>query len=218
MDIKAKINEVLAALTWRVEHEKGARDLEITSDPWSRTHTIKMPTAGPDWRDIEYLHELAHATLAERHHLLSTAYFERGIAQSGIDPLINPIRTASDWFADDLLMQWCPHEEAAEIREHAGYILDNLAGFALQGEVLYGGGLFLAQQVHYRGVSLCLYQNRDALSWQFRRVVDILLDFDPSRPTVAEKRNLINRLAGLTCKMRVHITRQDGMDVWRIKK
>lgn len=58
------IAEIAGRLTWRVINEAGERDLEITSDPWSKTHTIKIPRAGADWRDIEYLHELAHATLA----------------------------------------------------------------------------------------------------------------------------------------------------------
>ena len=47
MDIKIQITEIKTRLTWRIEHERGTRDLEITSDPWIRTHIIKIPVDGP---------------------------------------------------------------------------------------------------------------------------------------------------------------------------
>jgi len=212
MNIKNKITEKTSQLAWRVEHEKGDRDLEIISDPWSKIHTIKIPTSGADWRDIEYLHELAHATLAERHHLLSTAYFSQGYDHVDIEALANPIRCASDWFADHLLMQWVPEEEGAEIREHALMAID-VAGLATDDfMVRYSLGLCSAQSVKYLGYCI------QSVSAIYRPVVDILLSTDPSKPTVQTKRNLINKLASLTCRQRVHLTREDGMDVWRIKK
>lgn len=209
MDIKDKIQQVSSRLTWRVEHETGARDLEITSNPWSRTHTIKLPTIGSEWRDIEYLHELAHARLAEHHHLLSTAYFMRGISQEEIAPLINPCRVASDWFADALLMLWCPADESAEIREHAGYAIRYEGD---DSDMIYGGGLVMAQAVHW------LALQREEVPIQYRPVMEVLLSVPPETPSVKAKREIINQLAGLTCLSRVHLTRQEGMDVWRIKK
>ncbi|MEI7638152.1 MAG: hypothetical protein WCJ37_12665 [Syntrophus sp. (in: bacteria)] len=207
--MKAKIAEIFDLLTWRVEHESGKRDLEIGSDPWTRTHTIKIPTEGADWRDIEYLHELAHATLAERHHLLSTGWFARSVDQASCSPLTNPIRIASDWFADYLLMQWCPDEEAAEIREHAGYAM-NYQGHDM--DMIFGGGLFLSQAVHYLGNKLHTVPRR------YRPVADILISVDPGKPSVQSKCNLINQLATLTCRQRVHLTQEDDMDVWLVKK
>ena len=209
MNIKIKIAEVLAGLAWTVQHEQGARDLEITSDPWSKTHFIKIPTAGPEWRDIEYLHELAHATLAERHHLLATAYYIRATPAAYCAPLVDPFRTASDWYADDLLMQWAPDQEREEILEHAGYALNNISR---DRTMIYGGGLFLAQAVRYCKQSL------NDVPRRYRPVAKVLLSFDPSRPTVSDKQNLINRLATLTCPYRVHPAKEDGMDVWQIRK
>lgn len=209
MDIKAKITEITSLLTWRVEHESGKRDLEIESDPWTRTHFIKIPTAGADWRDIEYLHELAHATLAERHHLLSTGWFARSVDQAAYALLANPIRIASYWFADYLLMQWCPDEEAAEIREHAGYAM-NYQGHDM--DMIYGGGLFLAQAIHY------LSDKIHTIPRRYRPVTDILLAIDPGNPSVQAKRNLINQLAALTCRQKVQLTHEEGMDVWQVKK
>lgn len=212
MTIEKKIKQVLENLTWRVEHERGDRDLEITSDPWSRTHYIKIPVSGPAWRSIEYLHELAHATLAERHHLISTAYFISGTQKADIQALTNPIRCASDWFADDLLMKWTPEEESAEIHEHADY------GFQFSKEAETDEfarmvlGQSLAQAVKYLGAKI------KTIPRIYRPTVDVLLSVDPSLPTVQNKRKLINVLASLTCRQRVHLDREDGMDLWRIKK
>lgn len=208
MEIKTKIEEVRSRLTWRIEEKFGGSDLEITSDPWSRTHTIRIPTSGSEWRDIEYLHELAHATLAERHHLLSTAFFAPGFTPADISALTNPIRTASDWLADDLLMQWCPDEEADEIREHAGYVLRSIDRSL---EIVYGGGLFLSQAVRYN-----LDMRPHDIPRRFRPVANVLLACDPSKPSVDAKQKLINELAALTCRLRVSLSRDDGMDVWRI--
>lgn len=209
MNIKEKIEQVSSRLAWRVEHKPGAGDIEITSDPWQRTHTIKIPTSGSEWRDIEYLHELAHARLAEHHHLLSTSYFVRGVSQEEITPLVNPIRVASDWFADALLMLWCPDEETAEIREHTGYALRYDGD---DPDMIYGGGLMLAQACQWLALPI------EEVPDRYKPAAEVLLAVDPNIPTVKKKRNLINALAALTCNLRVHIAREDGMDLWRIKK
>lgn len=209
MNIKNKIDEITATLKWQVLHVQGTRDLEITSDPWEQTHTIHVPQEGADWRDIEYLHELAHATLAEKHHLLSTGWFSRSAKKSDYEQLTNPIRVASDWFADDLLVQWCPDGEKAEIREHAGYAV---AYQEHDIDMLFGGGLAIAQAVQYLGNKIHTIPRR------YRKIVDVLLAVDPSRPSVAAKCNLINALAALTCPLRVALTNEEEKDVWKIRR
>lgn len=209
MNIQIKIAEVTAALRWPIKHVQGGRDLEISTDPWAHTHTIRMPTQGADWREIEYLHELAHATLAERHHLLATAWFARAAVREDYEPLTNAIRVASDWFADDLLMQWCPDEESAEIREHADYACSYMEHDII---MQYGGGLALAQAVHYLGDKIHTVPRR------YRPIADALLAIDPGTPSVAAKCNLINALAAITTNKRVALTNEEGHDVWRIRK
>lgn len=209
MNIKSKIIEVTASLTWPVKQITGRRDLEITTDPWERTHTIHMPQAGADWRNIEYLHELAHATLGEKHHLLATAYFAVGWKQKDINMLSNPIRVASDWFADDLLMQWVPEAEKAEIREHAEYARAYTEHDII---MLWGGALALAQAVKYLG------DKAHNIPRRYRRISDILLTVDPSRPGISAKRDLVNKLAATICPLRVKIIKEDGLDLWTITK
>lgn len=209
MKIKNIILDIKSRLTWAVENEiSSGRNMEITSDPWSRTHIIHIPTQGTDIREIEYLHELAHAVLAERHILLSTAYFLRGTPEEKISKLVSPIRVASDWFADDLLLQWVPDEERAEIQEHIGYAREITTP---DKEIMYGGGLFFAQGVHYCG------NKKHDIPRRYRKPADILLAVDPGHPSVSAKQKLVNNLAELTSKLKIALTSEQGAEVWEVK-
>jgi hypothetical protein len=207
------IDTVASRLAWEVRHEQSASpELQIISDPWARRHTIHIPSGGVDWRDIEYLHELAHAYLAERcHHLLGTAWFARQLPQAILRRLTPPLRCADDWYADALLMRRCPAEERAEIEEHAGYILA-LHRRSPRGddELLYGGGLILAQAVKYAA-----YRPHD-VPRRYRRAVEILLACNPDRPSVEAKRRLVNALLALTCDLRLSLAVREGVEVWDI--
>jgi len=198
------IDRVKQQLRWAVVQKITENDCEITSDPWMRTHTILVPMSP---RPIEHLHELAHATLAERHHLLGTSYFATGTPPGSITLLTWPCRAASDWFADDLLMQWCPDAERAEIREHIGYmaVLGDVST-----EAISGGGLMFAQGVKYLG------QNVRRIPAGYRPAAKTLLAVDPRKPSIAAKRDLINNLAALTCPLRLELGHEDGVDVWRL--
>ena len=202
------IKQVEAKLRWAVIKKYTPNECEISSDPWAKTHTILLPTQ--EYRDIEYLHELAHAVLAEKHHLLSTAIFAQGIPAASYDTLMNPIRAASDWFADYLLMQWCPAEEMAEIKEHIGY-MQTIAEQEKGAEAMYVGGLMFAQGVRYLG------NNFRRIPAVYRPVAKILLSVDSGKPSVAAKRDLVNGLASLSCRERLILTQGDGKELWKIK-
>ena len=202
------IERIERQLRWSVTRQYTPNECEITSDPWARTHTILLPTQA--YRAIEYLHELAHAVLGEQHHLLSSAIFVQGTAKDVCNKLINPFRTASDWLADDLLIRWCPEEERAEIREHIGY-MQIIAGQEKGTEAIYCGGLMFAQGVKYLG------QNPRHIPPVYRPAANILLSVDPGKPSVTVKRDLVNRLASLTCRERIALTKEDGMELWKIK-
>ncbi len=207
--INQKIIEIEGQLRWPVKKISTETQCEITSDPWSRAHTILWATKNP--REIEYLHELAHAMLAERHHLLSTAIFARGIPDESVMPIVFPCRVASDWFADDLLWQWAPEEEGREIQEHAQYMIE-IPIERRDNVILYGGGLILAQAMHY------LNQKKLYVPRFFWPVINILLAVDPALPSVERKRDLINSLAALTCRERVELVQDDGIDVWKVTR
>lgn len=206
MEISERITWVEGQLTWPIKRQTASNIYQIISDPRKKVHTIYVPAINP--REIEYLHELAHAVLAEKHHLLSTSYFKRGTSEEEMGKLAWILRAASDWYADYLLMKWVPEEEEKEIREHVAYVLsvpdmNNL--------VLYGGGLILAQAVFF------LDERRDRFPSFFEKVIDIFINTPPGSPSVITKMNLVNELAALTTSLRVELVDEDGLDVWRIR-
>lgn len=207
MGIDHTVAMIERKLTWRIKKTFSEGESKIISDPWEKVHTIFIPLHGT--RQIEYLHELGHALLAENHHLLSTAYFESGTPAEKVRGLIWIFRAASDWYADHLLMEWVPKDEAEEIREHLNYVLSSSWYNSF---ILYAGGLILAQGVFYLGVK------RATIPPVFYPVVDILINTPPDNPSVMAKMELVNSLARITNSLEVELTTDRGVDVWRIKR
>ncbi len=210
--IKSLIRRARRFLTWRVTDQLHASgNMEIVSDPWERTHTIYTPAdPSPDnpLRDIEYLHELAHATLCERvHHVFSTHYFEPGTPEDTLRLLTPVCRVASDWFADAWLMSVCPSEERSEIMEHFGIIRALLEQEqALNPEMLYGAALIIAQAVKYCGLKARAYQSGGVLV----QAIGALLSVDPAKPSVQNLETLINKLSACLYPIRVKFSVETG--------
>ena len=239
MIIKIKINEIIASLKWTIKHDQGDLDLQIKSNPVERTHTIYIPKEGVGWREIEYLHELAHGVLAEKeHYLIGTSAFLPTSQREDIESLVNAVQTAGDWFADDLLMQWVPDQKSAYIREHVDYSLGDLFADDLfmqwvpdqksayirehveyslikvrhDLDLLHSGGLLAAQGVCYLGDKIHTIPRR------YRRIVEVLLATNPGHPSLAAHCSLVNSLAAITTKSRIKPAKLDGWDVWEIIK
>jgi len=203
-------NRILGSLKWEVQNRTGDEsEIQIISVAKHRRHVVSIPQRGDPVREIEYLHELAHAWLAERiHPLLSTAVIVPRPPADVLQSLMAPKRCAADWFADAVLWEWAPKASAREIREHLGYILA-MTPEELNGEMLYQGGLICAQ----------------ALYWKIRPfnvpgplqpVVDTLLKFPPDRPNLPKMQALLNALAALTTAWRVRAIPDEelGSEVW----
>jgi hypothetical protein len=214
--LKNLINRTRSALRWRViEQVHNKNSIEITTDREKQTHTIFTP-ANPSpqnpLRDIEYLHELAHATLCETiHPVFSTHYFAIGTRDDDIRALTPIIRAASDWFADEWLMETCPELERAEIEEHYDLIIASLqrATGPVSAELLYGSSLMIAQGIKYLG-------KPNNTGGQLNEVVAAFLSVRPDKPTVAKFENLINRLAAPYCPLRVRQIHDGQIDVWEV--
>lgn len=204
------IQKIQSSLKWRVstiQHE--TRHMEITSNPVEKTHTIYVPPPDAEWRDIEYLHELGHAYLAETvHPLFSSAYFAKGTPDTLVQILTWPKRTADDWFVDDLLMQWCPDEERAEIEEHV-----DMAAMIDEPDNpiwVFGAGLMFAQAIEYQ-------VKHPPVPKSVIPIVDILRSIRPGSPSLRNLRGLTNRLVSLVTKHQLVVTNHNGIDVWKVE-
>lgn len=192
--LKALIKKTQAALRWPVVVVTRGDTLEIHSDHLQRKHTITLPAdygnAG-DIRDIEYLHELAHATLCETiHPLFSTSCFQ-GCSQQTLDTIAPAFRACSDWFADAWLMKVAPELETAEIEEHCNLVLKTLEkGSKGTPEFLFGAALMIAQGIYYCGYKL-------NLGGSLKQAVDAFLSVPPEKPTLQKYEKLVNLLLAI---------------------
>jgi len=194
-NIKRKIREIERGLKWPVYRTTHNEALDIISDPRARTHTIRFPAqtgnAGP-FRETEILHELAHAYLAERRPVLCVhdyiVHDGSGLTVEEVRPLFSgPVRATADWFADDLLMQWIPREESAEIWEHVEYFRRFLASQAAPDREYFNSfALCFAQAVYYLGATY--------VPPAYRGAVDCFLSINPRRPSEQAFSGLLNSL------------------------
>ena len=208
--IKKLIKKHRHRLTWPVTVVTGPEvgTLEIMSDHAAKTHTIYIPDNNV--RDIEYLHEIGHATLCERvHPMFSTPQF------ATTDPaVLNEIapatRAASDWFVDHWLITLAPGEERHEIEEHARGIARVLK-HQRRGdpELLCMAALMFAQAIKYCGWQL-------SLGGDIERAVNALFAVEPSRPSIDRLTATINGLLACYSRYRVELFTDGSGTCWRI--
>jgi len=205
-------NRVLASLKWPVEKRLwDETSLQITCVTARRRHVMSIPRRGDAVREIEFLHELAHARLAEDvHPLLATGVFVPRPPDHVLRELVWPTQSAADWFADALLWEWAPHACAMEIREHLGYVLATTVAKLSNGQLFYAGGLICAQARYWK---IMPFEAPQLL----QPVIDVLLRFQPEKPTLAKMQALLNALAELTTPYRVRAVENNGETVWAVE-
>lgn len=199
--IKKTIRDVEKRLTWPVSRTTHTGPLDIISDPVTRTHVIRFPSdiahAG-DVRPIEYLHELAHATLAEREPVFCVhGFLAPGLEMDGLlSVLSDPVRATADWFVDDLVMQWAPKEQAAFIAEHIELMLRLAAQPDLPPDLIFAVGHIIAQGVLYLRITppRIVRTLPNAVA-----IMDAFLSVHPRRPTQENFSSLFNLLLTRVC-------------------
>lgn len=193
--MKRTIRQMKDKLQWQVVETTNTSDvLEIISNPDTRVHHIYLPPADRDLREIEYLHELCHAYLAETvspvfggilvsPRILQLPKYEQ-------ECITAAVRVASDWYVDDVLYKLCKQESIAEIVEHFNYV-NSVSSVDLVGspELVYFGGFIAAQYAHYVKNSLPV-NTLEA----FNDVAGSLLRFDHAMPSAEDKLKLLNVL------------------------
>ena len=208
--LKALIKKTQAALRWPVVVVTSGDTLMITSTARPPQHIVTMPAdlkSAGQVRDIEYLHELAHATLCETvHPIFSTNTIE---ADAETISLVSPaFRACSDWFADAWLMKVAPNGELSEIDEHLELVMRYLQGDQAGGyETLCGAALIIAQAVKYRGDSF-------RLGGQLQAAVNAFISTPCERPSVEKYVQLVN---GLLAQIKMSATLSEDQETWRIQ-
>ena len=215
--IDQAIHDIRARLAWPVREETGeSPEFQIVSYPERREHVISWPRpdapAGPP-RQIEMLHELVHALLAEQvHHEFSGHLFKRGTSDDDIRIVSWACRAAADWFVDGQLMSLVPEEEKAEIEEHFGLVARVFtSGRAPHGDVFFllSAGLMIAQAVKFLGTKV-------ETGGSLAGVVQAFLEIPPEHPTIESLLSLMNRLLAVYCNRRVRLVQDGNLEVLEI--
>ncbi len=212
--IRNLIRRTRDRLSWPLTEITKGDTLEIVSDHWHKTHRITWPketSPAGAVRDIEYLHELAHAVLCETvHPMFSTHYFVAGYADNQLRDIAPAIRAANDWFADEWLMKRCPQEEGAEIAEHFALVKRRLerdpSGSV---ELLYGAALIIAQAIHY-------FHEDIPCGGQLGDLIQAMLAIPPGHPTIENLETLTNKLIAATSNIQLARVKENGVEIWKI--
>lgn len=189
------IRHIESQLTWPVVRIMHEDSLDIISDPRKRVHTIRFPADSQTdpVRDIEYLHELAHAYLAEREpvfcvHDFITNGFSGMTIENALKLVSDPVRITSDWFVDDLVLQWEPTEQKKYIIEHVELLRRGLADSVIFPDALVlAAGHIFAQGIHYCKIKIPCPE-------PIKQIINMFLSVDPHTPTQANFSKLFNSL------------------------
>ena len=175
-------------LRWPVEERPNPRNyFEVVTDPIHKKHTILVP---PQPREIERLHELCHAWLAENvHHQFSSHHFAPGTPSGVMEACSEALRAATDWFVDEMVYHYLPEEEGNEVREHLEYVE---AVGELRERMPIASALIYAQAVRY------LHFPTSRIPPGMKPMVQAFLDTPPRPPDVRRWLRLVNRLLALS--------------------
>jgi len=210
--IKKLIKKVRHRLDWPVTEVYGhnIKELNIHSYPHEKRHVINIPDH--DVRDIEFLHELGHATLCETvHPMFSGSLFE--FNDPDLLQLFTPaIQAANDWFIDDWLHKLAPKETEKEIVEHYNMVRRRLKQDKNADQTILCMAAFLiAQASRYCGITA-------KVEGILAEAVRVISSVDPAPPTLDKLCLVFNGLAALYTAYQVEpVVAEDGLTVWRLK-
>lgn len=211
---RAIMDALLARFAWPVEEEYMHEAFEVITDHARRKHTVLWPrdTLNREPAFGRYLHEMAHALLAEQvHPQFSRPYFARGLdpaLKNTYSPLLD---TSLDWFVQALLMEVAPGPQGDDIdaryRQAASVLRQ---GGALPSvEFVIDSGMALASFSHYRGLEV---DTQGKLS----EVVQAFLRTPPDKPTLFGLHGLVRRLVGVFGMHTAHLVHEHGFERWRL--
>lgn len=211
---------IRALLKWPLTiqfHHK--QTCEVVSDPGK--HVVYLPAQPKDQiRWLEVQHEFAHCWLAETVHLqFATSLFKRGTPDELLLAISPIIRSAQDWFVDEVLYQQWPKEEKAAIHEHVNMFRRALSSVkeSLPPDIVWGGTLMLAQAQRHK----CCKKECRKIFKKFpdcEKIVRVFLSVDPSNPSIEASEQLLNKLLKIASngQLRIELIDDADREVWEI--
>lgn len=206
---------MLARFSWPVEEEFMHESFEVVTDWARRKHVVLWPreSARAEPPFGRWLHEMAHALLAETvHPQFAGPSFARqtaGAVRSTYTPLFD---AALDWFVQGVLMELAPGPQGDDIDERFRQTAHMLRqGHALPSvEFVVDSGLALASFKQYRGLEI-------DTQGKLNLVVRAFLRTPPGRPTLFGLQALCRSLMDAFGLHTARLVSEKGFERWRVE-
>lgn len=208
------IKKVQSNLKWpTLERDSELPVIRIVSDIKSHSHLIFMPEKLHNKSsDLDYLHELGHATLCELVHpvFATNGQFAPLVNKKQFLPLLPSLSAASDWFVCHWQHKLIPEEMHKLIEENIPVVEEVLGMPDLPPvEIILDASLIIAQAVYYMDEPI-------ECDGVLKNLVDAFLSVSPKHPSAENCVHLVNLLMATYTVQRARLIPDDGVSVWSI--
>ena len=212
--LKSLIKEVRGGLDWPVleqQHELPA--LRIVSYPRTKSHVILVPDKlQKRSTDLDYLHELGHATLCERAHPVFSAssHFAAQDSQRLFLMVIPALNVACDWFICHWQMELAREVTRKQIKKGLQLAEEVLGMPKLPPlEIILDAAGVIAQGIHYLKEPI-------ECDGVLQTAVDAFLDLPPEHPSQENCVTLVNRLMATYTDHRARLLQEGELYTWEV--
>jgi hypothetical protein len=210
--LKSLIKTALKNLTWAyVDRPHDIPVIRIASNPVTQSHVIYMPDQLHNKSsDLDYLHELGHATFCERVHPIFAANTLYSPLQNKREfvKVIPALNTACDWFVGHWQIELSPNSSLKLLKKTLKTAEKILAEPTLPPlEIILYAALLIAQAIRY------LDEPVDC-GGVLKVVVDAFLSIPPDEPSLDNCVLLTNKLLATYTDQRVRFVDAGDASSW----
>lgn len=212
--LKSVIKKVRADLDWPIlEQPNEMPVIRIVSYPRTKSHVILQPDKLHNRSsDLDYLHELGHATFCEKIHPVFSATSQFAPQENKREYLavIPALNTACDWFIGHWQLEVAPQASRKQLQESLPVAEEILGEPRIPPvEIVLDASLLIAQAIHY------LEEPIDC-GGVLKVAVDAFLSVPPEKPTAENCVLLVNLLMATYTEQRARLVHDGEFHVWEV--
>jgi hypothetical protein len=212
--LKTLIKQVRSDLEWPVlEQPHDLPAVRIVSYPRTKSHAILMPDQkNKRSTDLDFLHELGHATMCEKAHPVFSAscHFSSQDSERHFLMVVPALNVACDWFICHWQMGLAPQVTREQIEKGLS-VAEEVLGMAELPplEIILDAAAVIAQNIHYLKEPI-------ECDGVLQRAVDAFLALPPDEPTADNCLLLVNLLMGTYTDYRARLLHEDEIYTWEV--
>jgi len=212
--LKGLIKRVRGDLAWPVieqPHELSA--IRVVSYPRTESHVVLFPDKQHQKStDLDYLHELGHATLCERVHPVFSAssHFASRESVHHFLMLVPALNAALDWYICSWQMGLSPQLTRKQIRQGLKTAEEVLGLAELPPlEIILDAAGVIAQNIHF-------LEEPIECDGVLQTAVDAFLAMPPEQPSAESCVLLVNRLMATYTHYRTRLLQEGKLFTWEV--